>query len=85
LYGRAGHLAAKNGGSRPGQGQHWHSHNYTEDEQGVTTRPGGAQLRLVRSLVYPAGFAKHNDGGLKVLRQTPTPPGPASLCPGPGR
>ena len=49
-------------------GQHWHSHGYVEDEQGVTARPGGARLRLVRSLVYPEGFAKYNDGGLKVVR-----------------
>ena len=34
-------------------GQHWHSHGYVEDNAGVTTRPGGAKLRLVRSLVYP--------------------------------
>ena len=33
-------------------GQHWHSHGYVEDNAGVTTRPGGAKLRLVRSLVY---------------------------------
>ena len=48
-------------------GQHWHSHDYTENDMGVTTRPGGAKLRLVRSLVYPDGFGKHDDGGLKVV------------------
>lgn len=47
-------------------GQLWHSHDYTEDDTGVTTRPGGARLRLVRSLIYPDGFDKRNDGGLKV-------------------
>ena len=48
-------------------GQHWHSHSYMEDGCGVTTRPGGASLRLVRSLIYPDGFADRNDGGLKVV------------------
>ena len=48
-------------------GQHWHSHSYMEDDCGVTTRPGGASLRLVRSLIYPDGFADRNDGGLKVV------------------
>ena len=41
--------------------------NYVEDGAGVTTRPGGAALRLVRSLIYPDGFASSNDGGLKVV------------------
>lgn len=48
-------------------GQHWHSHDYTENDAGATTTPGGAKLRLVRSLVYPDGFKQHNDGGLKVV------------------
>ena len=50
------------------EGQHWHSHAYHEDEAGVTTIPGGARLKLVRSLVYPEGFKKYNDGGLKIVR-----------------
>lgn len=49
-------------------GQHWHSHHYQEDNLGVTTDPGGAQARVVRSLVYPNGFNSHLDGGLKVVR-----------------
>ena len=48
-------------------GQHWHSHNYVEDNYGRTAEPGGAKLRLVRSLVYPDGFGADNDGGLKVV------------------
>ena len=48
-------------------GQAWHSHDYSEDNAGVTTRPGGARLRLCRSLVYPDGFKGRNDGGLKVV------------------
>ncbi len=43
-------------------GQHWHSHNYVEDNYGPTTEPGGAKLRLCRSLLYPDGFKAHNDG-----------------------
>ena len=43
-------------------GQHWHSHNYVEDNCGPTTTPGGARLRLCRSLLYPDGFRAHNDG-----------------------
>jgi hypothetical protein len=33
-----------------------------------TTNPGGAELKLCRSLIYPDGFGAHNDGGLKVVR-----------------
>ena len=49
-------------------GQHWHSHGYQGDNTGVTTTPGGAQPRVVRSLVYPLGFEQEDDGGLKVVR-----------------
>ena len=49
-------------------GQHWHSHHYIEDNAGVTIAPGGAQTRVVRSLLYPRGFAPEGDGGLKVVR-----------------
>ena len=45
-------------------GQHWHSHNYVEDNCGPTTTPGGARLRLCRSLLYPDGFRAHNDGAI---------------------
>ena len=38
------------------------------DNTGVTTTPGGAQPRVVRSLVYPLGFEQEDDGGLKVVR-----------------
>jgi hypothetical protein len=48
-------------------GQHWHSHNYVEDNFGATTTPGGARLKLCRSLIYPDGFKAYNDGGLKVV------------------
>ena len=48
-------------------GQHWHSHNYVEDNCGPTTEPGGAKLRLCRSLVYPDGFGAHRDGIIPIL------------------
>jgi hypothetical protein len=34
-------------------GQRYHSHGYVEDNAGVTTHPGGAALRMVRTLCYP--------------------------------
>ena len=49
-------------------GQRYHSHPFTEDNLGVTTNPGGAALRMTRTLCYPQGFAAANDAGLKVVR-----------------
>ena len=47
-------------------GQAWHSHGYTEDNQGPTTRL--PSLGLVRTLAYPEGFSARDDGGVKVVR-----------------
>ena len=33
-----------------------------EDNAGPTAEPGGAKLRLCRSLIYPDGFKAHDDG-----------------------
>jgi len=40
----------------------WHSHAYTEDGLGPTTR--NPTLGEVRNLLYPDGFKQHDDGGL---------------------
>ena len=43
-------------------GQAWHSHQYSEDNEGVTTK--APALGQVRTLVYPDGFKAQGDGGL---------------------
>ena len=40
----------------------WHSHAYSEDGLGPTTR--NPTLGEVRNLLYPDGFKQHDDGGL---------------------
>jgi hypothetical protein len=44
----------------------WHSHAYTQDGQGQTTR--NPPLGEVRNLLYPEGFEQYDDGGLSVVR-----------------
>ena len=48
------------------RGQGWHSHQYSEDDEGVTTR--APALGQVRTLCYPDGFNGRGDGGLKVVK-----------------
>jgi hypothetical protein len=46
-------------------GQHWHTHPYTEDDEGLSaTIPAQS---LIRNLIYPDGFGPDDDGGLKVV------------------
>ena len=67
----------------PGGG--WHSHAYTEDGLGPTTR--NPPLGEVRNLLYPDGFEQDDDGGLSVVRggHLHRTAGPVTARPTPGR
>ena len=69
------------------RGQGWHSHQYSEDDQGVTIR--APTYGQVRTLIYPDGFKKGTDAGLRVVkgghlyRQTKLKPRSGTTAAGP--
>eukprot|EP01052_Picozoa_sp_SAG31_P040667 SAG31_NODE_5945_length_2246_cov_3.237075_2_plen_402_part_00 len=48
------------------KGGSWHTHAYSEDGLGPTTR--NPTVGEARTLIYPEGFAAKDDGGLSIVR-----------------